>query len=78
MTGGGRGRCPPRWRKAGVDSWIGRKPARGALSAENGNIREAAKRVAPGNCAPPPPPPPPWGEGGGAKSDGKTMPPGPP
>lgn len=63
---------PPRWRKAGVDSWIGRKPARGALSAENGNIREAARRVAPGNCAPPP-----WGGGReGAKSDGKTMPPG--
>ena len=33
------------------ESWIGRKLARGALSAENGNIREAAKRVAPGNCA---------------------------
>lgn len=65
---------PPRWRKAGVDSWIGRKPARGALSAENGNIREAARRVAPlvivrlllG------------GGREGAKSDGKTMPPGPP
>lgn len=74
MTGGGRGRCPPRWRKAGVDSWIGRKPARGALSAENGNIREAAKRVAPGNCAPPPPPP--WG--GGGEKRWKNDAPGPP